>query len=152
MTFKPVHHLLTGDLLGPADHEDQLLVCQVGERHHHAGLREGLLQVLHEVDLRRLGLHDAGDELLGAHGCVVHVAGLGEGCLQVEVPLGPGAQPDPDQTSSRGVTRLKSPSAVSGPAVTAAFTPHTWRRDVQRCKVEQLIQKKTKSWRNFDWS
>lgn len=59
---------LTGDLFSPADHEDQFLVCQVGEGHHHAGLGEGLLQVLHEVDVWRLCLYDAGDELLWAHG------------------------------------------------------------------------------------
>lgn len=59
---------LTRNLFSPADHEDQFLVCQVGEGHHHAGLSKGLLQVLHEVDLRRLCLHDAGDELLRAHG------------------------------------------------------------------------------------
>lgn len=59
---------LTRYLFGPADHEHQFLVGQVGEGHHHAGLGEGFVHVLHEVDLRGLGLHDAGDELLRAHG------------------------------------------------------------------------------------
>lgn len=121
---------LTWDLLGPADHEHQLLVCQVGEGHHHAGLGEGLLQVLHQVDLRRLRLHDAGDELLGAHGRVVGEAVLGqggEGGLQVEAPLGPGAQPHPDQIPSRRVPGPQSSTAVPRSSVAAALTPHTCR-------------------------
>lgn len=132
---------LTGDLFSPADHEDQLLVGQVGEGHHHAGLGERLLHVLHEVDLRRLRLHDAGDELLRPHGRVVRVVGLREGgercegSLQVEVPLGPRTQPHPDQTPACGIPRLESTAAVSGSSIAAAFTPYTWSTNTARERV-----------------
>ncbi len=120
---------LTRDLFSPADHEDQFLVCQVGEGHHHAGLSEGLLQVLHEVDLWRLRLHDAWDELLWAHGWLVYTVHLWKGrvgserSLQMEMPLR--AQPQPDQSSACGIPRLESTPAVSGSSMAAAFTPYT---------------------------
>lgn len=121
---------LTWNLFSPADHEDQFLVCQVGEGHHHAGLCERLLQVLHEVDLWRLCLHDAGDELLRAHGWVVRVVWVGvwgERSLQMEVSLGPRPQPQPDQTSACVVARLEPTAAVSGTSIAAAFSPHACR-------------------------
>lgn len=123
---------LTRDLFSPADHEDQFLVCQVGEGHHHAGLGEGLLQVFHEVDLRRLRLYDSGDELFWAHGRVVYMVRLREGGergerrLQVEMPLGLRTQPHPDQTPACGIPRLEPTTAVSGSAIAAALTPYTW--------------------------
>lgn len=123
---------LTRDLFSPADHEDQFLVCQVGEGHHHAGLGEGLLHVLHEVDLRGLRLHDAGDELFWAHGRGVDMVRLreggerGKGSLKVEMPLGTRTKPHPDQTPACGIPRLESTTAVSGSSIAAAFTPYTW--------------------------
>lgn len=119
---------LTRNLFSPADHEDQFLVCQVGEGHHHAGLGEGLLRVLHEVDLWRLCLHDAGDELLRAHGrvvCVVHLREGGERHLYVEMPLSSRTEPHPDQAPSCWVPRLKSTTAMSSSPIAAAFTSHT---------------------------
>ena len=43
---------------------DQLLVGQVGERHHDVGLGQRAAHLPHEVDLRRLRLHDPLDQLL----------------------------------------------------------------------------------------
>lgn len=140
---------LTWDLLGPADHENQLLVCQVGERHHHAGLSEGLLEVLHQVDLWRLRLHDAGDELLWAHGRTMSVVWLREGRApwqwgkrypQTEMALGPRTHPDPDQAPPCRLPRLESPSAVSSSSVAAAFAAHTWRIGDRRVKGESKWQ------------
>lgn len=130
--------VLTWDFLGPADHQDQLLVGQVGEGHHHAGLGEGLLQVLPQVDFGGFGLHDAGDELLWAHGGEGAVAGLrqrsegGERRLQVKMPLASRTKPYPHPNqapSSRGVSGVESSSAVAGASVAAALTPHTCNKD-----------------------
>ena len=129
---------LTGDLFGPADHDDQFLVCQVGEGHHHVDLGEGLLNVLHEVDVWGLRLHNAGDELLWAHGRVVCVVApreggeRGERGLQVEMPLGPRTQPHSDQTPAYRVPMLESTAAVSGSSIAAALTPYTWSMETAR--------------------
>lgn len=117
---------LTWDLFSPTNHEDQLLVCQVGKRHHHAGLGEGLLQVLHHVNLWGLRLHDARDELFWTHGRRVFLLSQGsergERKLNGGEALCPGANTDPYQTP-----RLEASTTVPGSSIAAAFTPHTWK-------------------------
>ncbi|KAK5917064.1 hypothetical protein CgunFtcFv8_011985 [Champsocephalus gunnari] len=48
--------------------------------------------------------------------------------LQVEMPLGTGSQPYPDQTPTRGDPRLEPPTAEPGSSVAAALTPYTWSK------------------------
>lgn len=54
----------TWNLLGPADHVNQLLISQVGEQHHNVCFGQRTLRVLPEVDLRRLCLQYPLDQLL----------------------------------------------------------------------------------------
>ena len=57
----PTH---TWNLLGPGDHVNQLLIGQVGERHHNVCFSQRPPHVLHEIDLWRLCLYYPLNQLL----------------------------------------------------------------------------------------
>lgn len=111
----PLAQRLTGNLLGPADHVNQLLISQRRQGHHDVCLSHRPLHLLHEVGLRRLRLQYSLDQLLWSQ---LMGAVRVEGCR----PPWPGQPAGPAGSALRGL--VAPPSSHLGVPGAAALFPH----------------------------